>query len=100
MKGKESCYRLLEKYNSSKNALQNLGSQLTIEEGKQLEEYVCCLHGFSKNNVDIIRWKKFNQKQKKKKNTMLQGSPPLLLQTNFIYNIYMEAIRLSKIRLS
>ena len=78
-KGKDLCWRLLEKQSKFQNAFATLGSSwhLSDETWTSLEEYVCCLYGVRGKNVDSVRYKLFTKKnQREHKVCDLSVLPP------------------------
>ena len=78
-KGKEKCWKLMEKYEKFETCFANFGSESMLQENDFhiLQEFVSLLYGVKAKSSDEARWKIFQQKHlKESKITDLSLLPP------------------------
>ena len=63
-KGKDACWKLVEKYQKFEACFANLGMEPVLSEVvfAELEEYVATLYGEKAKSADEARWKIFKKK--------------------------------------
>ena len=78
-KGKDRCWKLVEKYDKFEECFLNLGSMIHLTEAilLQLEEFVCYLYGVKIKLVNDARWNLFDRKYKRENKVPdLSSLPP------------------------